>query len=197
VHGRLRNILTHPVFSSFRAFRGSPTCHCEERSDAAIQYVERVSVSPWLCAGIFYYTLHQGPKTNVSGYVVIAILSRAPHHSETLRVVVCLISDFRFPIFALIVSDNMPRTVLGKFRLIGFVEGLSYLLLLGVAVPKWLSLFVMPTAIRVIGMTHGVLFILYCLLLFMAMRQYKWGLGYTIYLFFMALVPFGTFYTDR
>ena len=91
----------------------------------------------------------------------------------------------------------MPRTVLGKFRLIGFVEGLSYLLLLGVAVPKWLSLFVMPTAIRVIGMTHGVLFILYCLLLFMAMRQYKWSLGYTIYLFFMALVPFGTFYTDR
>ena len=91
----------------------------------------------------------------------------------------------------------MPRTVLGKFRLIGFIEGLSYLLLLAVAIPRWLNLFVMPNAIRVIGMTHGVLFILYCLLLFMAMRQYKWDRGYTTYLLFMAVVPFGTFYTDK
>ena len=91
----------------------------------------------------------------------------------------------------------MPRTLLGKFRLIGFVEGLSWLLLLAVAIPKWLNFFVMPNAIRVIGMTHGILFILYCLLLCLAMRHHKWSLGFAAYLFVAAFIPFGTFYTDR
>ena len=106
----------------------------------------------------------------------------------------------------------MPRTLIGKFRLLGFVEGLSYLLILGVAmprwliyllskleveIPQWLNVLVMPNAIRVIGMTHGILFILYCLQLYLTVRHHKWSLGYAAYLFVAALIPFGTFYTDR
>ena len=90
----------------------------------------------------------------------------------------------------------MPRTLIGKFRLIGFVEGLSYLLLLGVAMPlKYV--WSLPIYVTVVGMTHGVLFILYCLQLFLTMHHHKWSFGYGIYLFFMAFIPFGTFYTDR
>ena len=103
----------------------------------------------------------------------------------------------------------MPRTLIGKFRLIGFVEGLSYLLLLGVAMPLkyyfgevWedesgVNVYEHGIYVKVVGMTHGVLFILYCLQLFLAMRHHKWGLGLAAYFFVASLIPFGTFYTDR
>jgi integral membrane protein len=103
----------------------------------------------------------------------------------------------------------MPRTLIGKFRLIGFVEGLSYLLLLGVAMPLkyyfgevWEDesgekIYEHGIYVTVVGMTHGVLFILYCLQLFLTMRHHKWSFGYAFYLLFMAFIPFGTFYTDR
>ena len=90
----------------------------------------------------------------------------------------------------------MPRTLIGKLRLYGFIEGISYLLLLGLAMPLkyyW----GMPIYVRVIGMTHGILFILYCLQLYLAMRHHKWSLGFAAYLFVAALIPFGTFYSDR
>ena len=90
----------------------------------------------------------------------------------------------------------MPRTLIGKLRLTGFIEGISYLLLLGIAMPLkyyW----GMPIYVRVIGMTHGILFILYCLQLYLAMRHHKWSLGFAAYLFAAALIPFGTFYSDR
>jgi len=106
----------------------------------------------------------------------------------------------------------MFNSLIGKFRLVGIIEGISYLLILGVAMPKWLIFFLskleveipqwlnilkMPNAIRIIGMTHGILFILYGLLLAFAMRRHKWSLGYGAYLFGAACIPFGTFYTDR
>ena len=46
-------------------------------------------------------------------------------------------------------------------------------------------------------MAHGILFILYGLLLALAMRRHKWSLGYGAYLLGAAFIPFGTFYTDR
>ena len=90
----------------------------------------------------------------------------------------------------------MPRTLIGKFRLTGFIEGISFLLLLGVAMPLkyyW----GMPIYVKIVGMAHGILFILYCLQLYLTMRHHKWSLGYAAYLFVAALIPFGTFYTDR
>ena len=103
----------------------------------------------------------------------------------------------------------MPRTLIGKFRLTGFIEGISFLLLLGVAMPlkyyfgnvsvdeSGAKIYENGIYVSIVGMTHGILFILYCLQLYLTMRHHKWSLGYAIYLFFMALIPFGTFYTDR
>ena len=103
----------------------------------------------------------------------------------------------------------MPRTLIGKFRLTGFVEGLSYLLLLGVAMPlkyyfgdvsvdeSGAKVHENGIYVSIVGMIHGILFILYCLQLFLAMRRHKWGLGLAAYFFVAALIPFGTFYSDR
>ena len=83
-----------------------------------------------------------------------------------------------------------------NLRILGNVEGISYLLLLCVAMPlKYLA--DMPLAVRIVGMGHGVLFIAYCILLALCMRRFKWSLGFGIYLFVATLIPFGTFVTDR
>ena len=83
-----------------------------------------------------------------------------------------------------------------NLRILGNVEGVSYLLLLGVAMPlKYLA--DMPLAVRIVGMGHGVLFIAYCILLALCMRKFKWSIGFGIYLFVATLIPFGTFVTDR
>jgi integral membrane protein len=59
---------------------------------------------------------------------------------------------------------TMLATALGRLRLIGFLEGISYLLLLGVAMPlKYLA--GEPMAVRTVGMAHGILFLLYLLAL--------------------------------
>jgi integral membrane protein len=81
-------------------------------------------------------------------------------------------------------------------RILGNVEGVSYLLLLGIAMPMK-YFFGMPLAVKSVGMAHGVLFIAYCLLLALQMRANKWNLLFGIYLFVATLIPFGTFVTDR
>ena len=81
-------------------------------------------------------------------------------------------------------------------RILGNIEGVSYLLLLGVAMPMK-YFFEMPMAVKIVGMAHGVLFIAYCLLLAVQMRVNKWNLLFGIYLFVATLIPFGTFVTDH
>ena len=81
-------------------------------------------------------------------------------------------------------------------RILGFIEGISYLLLLGIAMPMK-YFFGFPMAVKIVGMAHGVLFIAYCLLLALQMKANKWNLLFGIYLFVATLIPFGTFVTDR
>ena len=85
---------------------------------------------------------------------------------------------------------------INSLRLLGNIEGISYLLLLGVAMPMK-YFFGFPMAVKIVGMAHGVLFIAYCLLLALQMKANKWNLLFGIYLFVATLVPFGTFVTDR
>ena len=81
-------------------------------------------------------------------------------------------------------------------RILGNIEGISYLLLLGIAMPMK-YFFGFPMAVKIVGMAHGVLFIAYCLLLALQMKANKWNLLFGIYLFVATLIPFGTFVTDR
>ena len=81
-------------------------------------------------------------------------------------------------------------------RLLGNIEGISYLLLLGVAMPMKYY-FEMPMAVKITGMAHGFLFVAYCLVLALSMKNFNWTLKFGIYLFIATLIPFGTFVTDR
>ena len=90
----------------------------------------------------------------------------------------------------------MFTKTLKRFRTIGLIEGISYLVLLFVAMPlKYF--YEMPEAVKIVGMTHGMLFIAYIILLAMAVEKYNWNIRYAIILFVASLIPFGTFYTDR
>lgn len=82
-----------------------------------------------------------------------------------------------------------------KFGLINTIEGYSYLVLLFVAMP--MKYFMgMPTAVKVAGMAHGVLFVLLCILLLKAWKEAKWSFGHSTLFFVASLIPFGTFYTS-
>ena len=61
-------------------------------------------------------------------------------------------------------------TPIGRFRIVAFWEGISYLLLLFVAMPLKYG-FGADMAVRVVGMAHGVLFLAYCLTLALAARR--------------------------
>ena len=82
------------------------------------------------------------------------------------------------------------------FRLITILEGLSYVLLLFVAVPvKYFGnndLFV-----KFLGMPHGLLFMGYLLFAFYLKDTYQWKWQQTLIVLIASIIPFGTFYVDR
>ena len=89
----------------------------------------------------------------------------------------------------------MWKTPVSRLRLIGWIEGASYILLLGVAMPLkyiWGE----PLAVRIVGMAHGVLWMALCLALFDVWSQKKWTFGQTMVPFVASLLPFGPFVID-
>ena len=83
----------------------------------------------------------------------------------------------------------MKNDTFSRFRIISIIEGLSYLLLVFIAMPlKYM--FDYPLAVKIVGMSHGVLFILFFVALVMAMNKYKWKfLGFQLFVY--SLIPFG------
>lgn len=90
----------------------------------------------------------------------------------------------------------MLETNLKKFRLIAFIEGISYLVLLFIAMPIKYILDE-PMFVKVIGMAHGVLFILFIFLLLITAKECKWKIPFISMAFIASLVPFGTFYLEK
>ena len=83
----------------------------------------------------------------------------------------------------------MKNDTFSRFRIISIIEGLSYLILVFIAMPlKYM--FNYPMAVKIVGMSHGVLFILFFVALVMAMNRYKWKfLGFQLFVY--SLLPFG------
>ncbi len=89
----------------------------------------------------------------------------------------------------------MLRTPVGRLRAIAIVEGVSYLLLLGVAMPlKYFAGF--PEAVKVVGWAHGLLFVLYLMAVAEVTVARRWRFVRILGAFVAALVPFGTFVLD-
>lgn len=89
----------------------------------------------------------------------------------------------------------MPLAV-RLFRLVSFLEGCSYLLLLFVAMPlKYLL--DQPQAVKVLGRVHGLLFVLYLLALVAAHIGADWRLMRSLRAFLLSIVPFGFLWVER
>ena len=86
-------------------------------------------------------------------------------------------------------------TALRQLRLVAFLEGASFLVLLFVAMPlKYLA--GLPLAVRIVGSLHGALFVLFLVALYRAARSRDWAGRRTVTAFAASILPFGTFVFD-
>ena len=85
---------------------------------------------------------------------------------------------------------------LGVLRLLTLLEGISYLVLLFVAMPlKYF--FDLPMAVRIAGGVHGILFVSYALALYQARMDQRWSTLRTLQLLVVSLIPGSMFWLDR
>jgi len=90
----------------------------------------------------------------------------------------------------------MLTSAVGRLRAVGMVEAVSFLLLLGVAMP--LKYFAgMPIAVKIAGWIHGLLFITFALCLLVAHGERRWSMRWSALILVAALLPFGPFVIDR
>ena len=82
------------------------------------------------------------------------------------------------------------------FRFITLLEGLSYILLLFIAGPikYWAG---DDAYVKLLGMPHGVLFMLYLVLAFLLKEDYQWNKRDMLIVCLASIIPFGTFYVDK
>ena len=82
------------------------------------------------------------------------------------------------------------------FRKIAKAEGISYLVLLLIAMPlKYLA--DTPMAVTIVGSIHGFLFILFCIWLALVHFKFKKSFWWSLKAFLASIIPFGTIYMNR
>ncbi len=82
------------------------------------------------------------------------------------------------------------------FRIVAFLEGVSYILLLFIATPiKYLL--DDPQYVKLLGMPHGLLFMGYIILAFMLKKDMGWTGKQFRNVLLASIIPFGTFYIDK
>ncbi|HMJ47968.1 MAG TPA: DUF3817 domain-containing protein [Ferruginibacter sp.] len=83
-----------------------------------------------------------------------------------------------------------------RFRLVAICEGISLIILLFIAMPlKYIG--DMPAAVKYAGWIHGLLFVIYQVILVRVWVKYKWPFKKVIGAFIASFLPFGTFILDR
>lgn len=85
---------------------------------------------------------------------------------------------------------------LKKFKLINKIEGISYIILIFIAMPmKYYA--GIPMATKIIGMLHGLLVFAFIYQIIEAKKEAGFTLKETALYTVFSLIPFGSFYTDR
>ena len=82
------------------------------------------------------------------------------------------------------------------FRTIGTLEAISFLLLLGIAMP-FKYLMDIPQAVSIVGMIHGILFVIYVLGAFLMKSKLNWNYSILAVVLLCSVIPFGPFYAER
>ena len=81
------------------------------------------------------------------------------------------------------------------FRIVAFLEGVSYILLMtfGLYFKYQLN---DDTYVKLLGMPHGILFIMYLLVSVIMKKNNKWVKNNFILVLIASIIPFGTFVVD-
>ena len=88
------------------------------------------------------------------------------------------------------------QKLLRRFRMIGIAEGVSFLVLLLIAMPlKYFFNF--PEVVKVFGWVHGLLFVGFLYFAFEVMGSLRKSFGWLAKAFAAAIIPLGTFVFDR
>ena len=90
----------------------------------------------------------------------------------------------------------MMKKTFSWFRKVAIAEGVSFLVLLLIAMP--LKYFAnLPVAVKVAGSLHGILFVGFIVLAYMVKEQHNKGFGWMAKAFVASIIPFGTFVMDK
>lgn len=90
----------------------------------------------------------------------------------------------------------MLKTNIGRLRVLSLIEGLSLVLLVFLAVPMK-YMFDSPMMVRVIGMTHGVLFLGLGFMTIMVGVEQGWKFKRMATIMLASVIPFGCFYVEN
>lgn len=84
----------------------------------------------------------------------------------------------------------------GWFRKVAFAEGVSFLVLLLIAMPlKYMA--GLPVATLIAGSLHGILFVAFIYLAWEVKSDYKKGFGWFGKAMLASVIPFGTFVMEK
>lgn len=90
---------------------------------------------------------------------------------------------------------HLFQTQLGRLRLVSYLEGISLIILLGVAVPlKYVAS--NPNMVKAIGPLHGILFLWFIVSTLSVGVEKQWQWKTTWKVLIACIIPFGTFYID-
>ncbi|WP_162342814.1 DUF3817 domain-containing protein [Cyclobacterium salsum] len=93
-------------------------------------------------------------------------------------------------------TNEERLAIVKRFRIISLTEGTSMLVLVFIAMPlKWI--FELPDMVNYVGWIHGILFIVYVLVLFPTSRKLRWSFQNALFGLIAAVLPFGPFLFDR
>lgn len=120
----------------------------------------------------------------------------APHETQPMRACYAIDAARALAYENLMSSSAAPdASAIKRFRLIAMLEGISFLVLLCIAMPlKYYA--GLPIAVRIVGMAHGVLFVAYGALVAVFVLRRMWSLGKGAEAMMYSLLPFGTFVLD-
>lgn len=88
------------------------------------------------------------------------------------------------------------KTKIGRLRIMGFLEGLSLLVLVFIALPLKYG-YNNESLTKMMGPVHGALFLLFILNTVSAAIEQKWNFKTTARIVASCFIPFGTFYVDN
>lgn len=91
---------------------------------------------------------------------------------------------------------SLTSTVIGRLRILGFLEGMSFVILvfLGMPLKYWYN---SPWLVKQAGMAHGLLFVAFVIYTVLVSIDLNWSFTKTTWKLLLAsIIPFGPFIAD-